>query len=211
MNKAFIAISITLHTLSYNSSVSGMTIDQLLNIQDIEPQIIRKIACQDFPDMRLVCKKWAARGFDGKIKKDWQFMPDSVEKHYDKIIKQKKELNPFYKNIILFDLINDYPAVEWMADRNTNRTGILCDYTFLSSPYPLLTSAMLAIHHEQPETARLLIETSKHYKNQNWKDLYHKTLTVPQQIEECLYPGEHRNFTFLLYVTATLLDNAHNL
>jgi hypothetical protein len=210
MNKAFIALSITLHLLCYNFSTSGMAVDQLLNMPDIAPHIITKIARQDFPDMRLVCKKWAHRGIDGKIKKDWQFMPDSVEKHYDQIIKQKKELSTFYKIIILFDLINDYPAVEWMVNRNTNRVGLKVDYKCLSTPCTI-TPAMLAIHYEQPETARLLIETSKHYKDQNWKDLYHKTLTIPKPIEECLYPGEHRNFSFILYLTATWLDNKHNL
>ncbi len=41
--------------------------------------------------------------------------------------------------------------------------------------------------------------------------MYHKTLTVPKQIEYCLYPGENRNFSFILYLTATWLDNKHNL
>src|SRR5260221_2638431 len=181
MNKRFIAININLHALCYNFSATGMKIDDLLSTQDIEPQIIKRIPRQDFPDMRLVCKKWAQRGFNGKIKKDWQFMPDSVEKHYDQIIKQKKELDLFYKRIILFDLINDYPAVAWMVNKDIDRsTGILLNYECLSTPCTL-TAAMLAIHYEQPETARLLVETNKkHYANQNWKDLYHKTLTVPK-------------------------------
>jgi hypothetical protein len=208
MNKTFVIISITLHALYYHPSAASMTMNKLFEQKDVVQELINRIPREDFPDMRLVCKKWAQRGVDGIIKKNWQFMPDSVEKHYDHIIKQNKEFKSVHKMMILFDLVNNDDAVVWMVNRNTNK-GIQLNY--FSTPC-VVTAAMLAIHYEQPETARLLIETNeKHYANQNWKDLYHKTLTIPQQIEECLSPGHNRDFSFIPYLTAAWFDNEHNL
>jgi hypothetical protein len=190
-----------------------MTIDTVLNNKDIELEIITKIAPQDFPDMRLVCKKWAARGIDGEVKKNWQFMPDSIEQHYDKTVQRYDHCSPLYKTIILWDLVNNHKAVKWIAYRNPFITKIHLQNKWITTPCEL-SAAMLAIHYNQPKIVRLLIETDPFYENQHWKDVS-KTMTIPKKVEECLpHDSDHdssHNFSFILYLTATFLDDTHNL
>jgi len=200
--------------ISY-APIHPMSIDQLLSIKDIEPQIINKIPRQDFPDMRLVCKKWAARGTDGQIKENWQFMPDTVEKRNDKIVKRYDHCSFVNKMLILFDLIKDDDnAVKWIVNRKPLAIRIKIDESWLNQPC-VFSAAMLAKHYNKPEIARLLIEADHlYYNNENWKDVYHK-LSIPKEIEDCLpHDGNHdnaHNFSFIPYVIAAHLDNHHDL
>lgn len=208
MNKTFVIISITLHALCYHSSAASMTMNKLFEQKDVVQELINRIPREDFPDLRLISKKWAAIQLNGKFDPNWQLMPRIVEKHYDKLIKRKKNSQPSYKTIILFDLINEPEAVQWIVSRSPEHIQTVFEDKSLPTPCTL-SAIMLALHYKKDETARLLIESSECYKNQHWKTIY-KTLTIPKEIEECLYPANNRDFSFILYLTAIWLDDAHN-
>lgn len=210
MNKAFITIPILFFILLYGAPAFSMTIDTILEHTDLSRQLISKVPHEDYADMRLVCKKWAARGRNGELMPHWQsipqFMPDSVEKDYDNIIKRKQTFFSVHRQVILFDLINDDNAVQWIVNSGISTTGIKLTYRPLKNPC-LLSAPMLAKHYNKPETARLLIEADKKYKDQHWKTVY-DTITIPKEIEDCLYPSNPHDFSFIPYLSAIWLDKS---
>ena len=155
--------------------------------------------------MRLVCKAWARKN------PGWQFMPDSVEEKYDKIIKKECTFTSIYKNIILFSLTSekDFEGAQWIIHNKINGDELYLHNKWLTNKCTL-SASMMAVHNKDPEMARLLFESNATSKGHCWKN-YYNTITIPQQIEQCLYPSHKRDFSFLFYLTAVWIDNAHNL
>ena len=205
-------------TLSFIYPLFGMTIDNLLQHKDITPLIINKLHKEDLMDMRLVCKKWAHRTIDGAVMPNWQLMPDTIEKRYDSLGKQKENPSTYYSNfissplhlfnkkIILFDLINDLNAVQWITDRDLGPHSFIIRSTFFSDQI-ILPLHVLAV---QPKIARLLIEKNKDYTNQCWENVYDTTI-VPKIIRECLLIDNDHDFTFIRYLVAIIVDSPQDL
>jgi hypothetical protein len=205
MNKSLLIITILVLTLFSQTPTSGMTINTLRKHPDIYNQITNRLSHNDRNDMRLVCKDWAA------TRPNWQLMPDSVEQKYDAIIKRNKNIKRVDRFCILFACTaqkNNFEAIQWIINTKNDFGNISFNY---DKSKIILYPHMLAIHNNEPETARFLIEANADDKNQDWKNCY-KTTTIPPFIEECLDTnGNKRDFSFLFYLTAIWLDNAHDL
>lgn len=214
MNRLFcrqILLCITLFSIPLCAMLTKkqLTIDDILTHQDI-PQIFFKfVHKKDRADIRLVCKKWAPIDVNGKIRPNWQFMPNNLKKKYETKRQQRNNWHNMsvFTITILFDCTNeeDLESIQWIIHNiPTKSSGILLKVeSYNSSLYP----AMIAIQNKKPELARLLIESKYHPENKFWKDFYDKA-PVPKYIEQCLYTTKNRDFSFLLYLNAVWSDNA---
>jgi len=211
MNKSFFTTTVLMLVSFPHISTFGMepqtqlTIDSIRKHTDIGKILTNQLGEEDRADMRLVCKDWASKN------KDWLFMPDSIEKKYDKIIKRKITVTPIHKKIILFSLAaeKDFKGTQWIIHNKNDGDRLSLHNPWLTNKCKL-SAYMVAVHNHDPEMARLLFESNATSKDRCWKT-YYNTITIPQEIEQCLYPSHNRDFSFLLYLTAVLMDNTHNL
>lgn len=213
MNKS---MHITIHFLTFFSCFTSFTMENastslinfMLKYPDIRPKIadeLSKLSKEDKDDMRLVCKEWAKKG------PNWYFMPDSVEKEFDKIMAREHKFNNFDKNRILLILShkNDLNAIQWVL---TNKIKVI-DLN-LESPYNKdhnisINSLMIAIHNKNNEIAQLLIKADPRYTDKNWKTIYN-SLTIDTYINQYLYTNNNRDFSFLIYIASIMTDDAYN-
>jgi len=206
MNKLFFVTTLTCSIFFYNTVMLGMTSATTLGHPDITSNLFPYLDKEDQDDFRLVCKDWANKG------PIWNFMPDSVEKEYDRIIKRKRTISIIDQKLILFFLAseNDFNAVQWIHNSNKNITN---DGLWIENKYITKTAIdahMFALHNKNCEMAKMLITAHKDYKNQNWKTCY-KTISLPKNFLQCLPSSHDRDFSFLPYIVAMFLDNADKL
>lgn len=184
-----------------------LTLDGIRN-HDVYTMILKRLHKKDQADMRLVCKAYACKG------PNWTFMPDNLEKKYDKKRKQKNKCKSLDSISILFDCTteDDLESIQWIIDNlpfqyryiRLGNTGI--------KPHPQrsLYPSMIAIQKNKPEIARLLFESEHHPQYRSWKS-YYDEISVPNHIRQCLYTDTNRDFSFLFYLNAVWSDNVNNL
>jgi hypothetical protein len=206
MHTPRLTIAVPFLALFSHLSIFGMISATQLGHSDIRQHIYKHLPKEDQDDFRLVCKGWACK------RDNWKFMPDSIEREYDNIIKKRKTVKIFDKNIILFSRTyeNDLDAIQWILHTQPCDGKITVKTSKPLSSSCTLYAYMLAIHNNKPDIARLLIEAHKKDKNQYWKTCF-KTISVPKNIEQCLYPSHDRDFSFIPYIIAVFLYNADNL
>jgi hypothetical protein len=177
-----------------------MSITQLLVHSDIGPHIGKNLSPEDIDDCRLVCKNWARKS------KKWQFMPDSIEKEFDIM---KKKTGKIDRQLILLNLIseNDLNAINWILCV-TNKKSI--SSTLYLTKTLTIDITMIAIHNQNREMMKSLCEIHQKYKDMNWKICY-KTITAPNELQQCLYPSHDRDFSFIPYALAILYDKISKL
>lgn len=192
-------IAILFLTLFSHTPTFGM-----ITYKDLEHPDIRQHIFKNLPEnelsVRLVCKNWAQKN------DQWKFMPDSVEREYDRCVKRKGILKSNDKATILFILTakNDFEAVQWLLPI-TNNSGIsLMDSD--KDEYIDIPFTMIAIHNNNANIAQLLINNCDLYKDLDWKHCY-DTITVPDKIATCLPINNNRDFSFLFYLIAAWSDN----
>src|SRR5260221_11653358 len=102
MRILFLTITILFLTLS---SLTTFGMIPLTDTPDINKKIYDALSPEDRDDCRLVCKKWAFQN------SHYDFMPDSIEKQYDIMMKKTRHIK---RSFIFFNLIykNDLNAVE---------------------------------------------------------------------------------------------------
>jgi hypothetical protein len=174
---------------------------------DMNKKLCNLLSPEDRDDCRLVCKKWATKS------PDWQFMPDTLEKKYDAVMKNRGKID---RNLIFFNLIyeNDLNAVEWLYMFGKKNIDVRIPVIDTLS----MDVTMIALHNKSHEMMRLLCEMHPEYYNQNWKTLY-KTITAPENLQLCLYPSNQRylyphsdrNFSFIPYIITTFSNSSRRL
>ncbi len=171
---------------------------------DLNKKIYDDLSPEDKDDCRLVCKKWAF------AEPNLDFMPDSIEKQYDLMIKKTRHIN---RTFIFFNLIykNDLNAVKWLS-YGKRKNAVCIDVSFLDilrKPFTI-DMTMIPIHNKNREMLRFLYNAHPDYNDQNWKT-YHKTITAPQELQQCLCPSHDRDFSFIPYIIAVLSDDFDKL
>src|SRR5258708_3153380 len=206
MNKLFFMSTILCSILFFNSTTRGMIPAISLGHSDIRKNIFHYLDKEDQDDFRLVCRDWARKG------SNWQFMPDSVEKEYDKFIQKTGAISLVEQKFILFFLASedDFDAVQWINNSKKSITDRGIEIKNKYIPNTILDIPMFALHNKNREMAKILIIADKTYKNQNWKTCY-KTIKLPKTLLQCLPSSHDRDFSFLPYIVAVRLDKADKI
>ncbi len=196
MRTSLLIIALPLLALS---SLTTFSMIPFTKNPDMNKKICDYLSPEDRDDCRLVCKRWATKN------NQWRFMPDSIEKKYDIVMKNRGKID---RNLIFFNLIyeNDLNAVEWlcMLGKNNLKVRIAVIDTLM------MDVTMIALHNNNPEMMRLLCKMHPEYNNKNWKNLY-KTITAPKDLQLCLYPHCDRDFSFIPYIVTTFSNSSRRL
>jgi len=220
MTKVLFSLSLLLISC-FNTSIFGMkcnktiihsmiTLKNILDLNDIKPLIITLLFKQNLAAMRLVCKEWTSKDQEWNNIPNWIFMPDDIEKEHDKVIKQKRRLDPHDKNMILFTLIskNSSDAVQWIMKKKINQTIKFSGRNpIYATSYQFTISAlMFAKQNKNQNIAEQLLAS-----HNNWLNEY-KKITAPEGLQKCLYSYNHHNkldFSFLSYILAAWSDDVN--
>jgi hypothetical protein len=217
MNKSISKKNIALLALLYNATIFGMnqqliTYNQVsfnqepftilsgghlpadITKKELAPELL-KLPKEEIADLRSVNKALA------QTNSQWKFMPDRVEKEIDAMKKKYGKIISKMKTQLLckFACDNDNDAVEWLINVNTPNRHIFLNFMEIKP-------SMFALHNNNYDMQKLLIESDNAYKGKSWKTCP-KLIIPPTEIKTALYPSNAYDFSFLPYMMVVSFDD----